>query len=250
MHRPILLQLDVPTYVEGTIVSIVTFLPKLVGAIIVLLIGWFVGLATARFVRAVADRIDLDRAVLETPIGRILGGTEQSVSRAFGTLAKWFVYAVAILAASNVLAIPLLSQWIATAVSYLPAFVAGLFVIVFGFVIADFIGDAIQRTRAATQTAYTAWFAAGARLFLYFTAIVIGLDTMGIDVEILLVFANAFAWGLAAAIAIGIGLALGWGGHHYVQDNIEGWMGRMSTASPQPRGSPQADGGESPSTED
>jgi hypothetical protein len=245
----VILQLDVPAFVEGTIASIIAFVPRLVGAIIVLLIGWFVGLAVARFVRAIADRVELDRAVLGTPLGRILGGTEQAVSRTFGTLAKWFVYAIAILAAANVLAISLLSEWIATAVSYLPAFIAGLIVIIFGFVIADFIGDAIQRTRAATQTAYTAWFATGTRLFLYFTAIVIGLDTMGVDIEILLVFANAFAWGLAAAIAIGVGLALGWGGHHYVQDNIEDWMGKASSATPPPQGSPQADGGESPSAD-
>lgn len=155
-----------------------------------LLIGWFVGLASARFVRTIADRIELDRAVLGRPLGRILGGTEQAISRAFGTLTKCFVYAVAILAASNVLAIDLLSEGIATAVSHLPAFVAGLVVIILGFVIADFIGDAIQRTRAATQTEYTTGFAAGTRLFLYFTAIVIGLDTMGVDIEILLVFAT------------------------------------------------------------
>ena len=75
-------------------------------------------LAVAKVVRAVADRVETDRMVLETPIGRLLGGTEAAVSNAFGTLAKWFVYALAILAAANVLAISLLSEWISTAVSY------------------------------------------------------------------------------------------------------------------------------------
>jgi MFS family permease len=238
------LQLRIPEFLEESIAEIVAFLPRLAGAIVILLIGWIVGLAVARLVGALADRVELDRMVLETPLGRIMGGTESAVSSAFGTIAKWFVYAVAILAAANVLAIPLLSEWIQTAVSYLPAFVAGLLVIVFGFVVADFIGDAIMRTRAATHTAYTSWFAAGTRMFLYFTAIVIGLDTMGIGVGILFVFAEAFAWGLAAAIAIGAGIALGWGGHTYVQDNIERWAGRASDATPEPRGTPQADGGQ------
>ncbi|MEA5389155.1 hypothetical protein VB779_20510 [Haloarculaceae archaeon H-GB11] len=141
------------------------------------------------------------------------------------------------------LAISLLSEWISTAVSYLPAFIAGLLVVVLGFVVADFIGDAIMRTRAATQTEYTSWFAKGTRMFLYFTAIVIGLDTMGVDVGILFVFANALAWGLAAAVAIGVGIAVGWGGHTYVQENIDGWMGRASTEAPTPSPTPQADGG-------
>ena len=238
-----LVQLDVPEYLEEAITEFVAFLPRLIGALLILLVGWIVGKAVAAFVNTLTDRAELDRMVLDTPLGKALGGTEKAVSRAFGTLAKWFVYGLAILAAANVLAIDLLSEWVATAVSYLPAFVAGLLVIVLGFVVADFIGDAIMRTRAATENAYTSWFATGTRMFLYFTAIVIGLDTMGIDVSILYVFANAIAWGLAAAIAIGAGIAFGWGAKGYVAENIDKWAGTASSATPRPRGSPQTDGG-------
>ena len=244
MTSPYVLQVNVPEFLQETIAEIVAFLPRLIAALVILLIGWILGIAAAQLVRKLADAVQLDRMVLETPLGRILGGTEHAVSKAFGTLAKWFVYALAILAAANVLAISLLSEWISTAVSYLPAFIAGILVILLGFIIADFIGDAIMRTRAATQTAYTSWFATGTRMFLYFTAVVIGLDTMGIDVGILYVFANAIAWGLAAAIAIGFGIAMGWGGHTYVEENIGRWMGRASSGTPAPRESPRVDGGE------
>ncbi|MFC7214673.1 hypothetical protein ACFQO4_11370 [Saliphagus sp. GCM10025334] len=225
-------QVTVPDWLQDPIAELVTFLPRLVGALVILFIGWIIGRLAGRVVMRIADGIELDRMVLETPLGRILGGTEQAVSRTFGKLAKWFVYALAILAAANALAIALLSEWISTAVSYLPAFVAGLLVIVFGFIVADFVGDMIERTRAATQTVYTSWFADGARVFLYFTAIVIGLGTMGIDVGILLVFARALAWGLAAAVAIGAGVAFGWGGKDYVAENIDGWMRRTNSMTP------------------
>ena len=229
-------QVQIPSFLEQTVADIVGFLPRLVAALVVLLIGWVIGKAVARVVARLTDAVELDKMVLETPLGRIMGGSQNAVSNAFGAIAKWFVYAIAILTAANVLAIPLLSQWIQTAVSYLPAFIAGLAIIVLGFVVADFIGDAITRTRAATQTEYTSWFATGTRMFLYFTAIVIGLDTMGVDVGILFVFANALAWGLAAAIAIGVGIAVGWGGHNYVADNIDSWLGSASASAPGPRG--------------
>ncbi|MFA9501353.1 hypothetical protein NP511_03785 [Natrinema thermotolerans] len=232
MIPPYPAQAQVPDWLQDPIAELVTFLPRLVGALIILAIGWVLGRVAAGVVRRLADGVELDRMVLETPLGRILGGTERAVSHAFGTLAKWFVYGLAILAAANALAIAMLSEWISTAVSYLPAFVAGLLVITFGFVVADFIGDAIERTRAATETAYTTWFATGARMFLYFTAIVIGLDTMGIDVGILYVFARALAWGLGAAIAIGAGVAFGWGGKDYVAENIDNWMNRTSQVTP------------------
>lgn len=227
-----LAQAQVPDWLQDPVAELLTFLPRLIGALIILAIGWVLGRVAAGIVRRLADGIELDRMVLETPLGRILGGTERAVSSAFGSLAKWFVYGLAILAAANALAIATLSEWISTAVSYLPAFIAGLLVITFGFVVADFIGDAIERTRAATETAYTNWFANGARMFLYFTAIVIGLDTMGIDVAILYVFARALAWGLGAALAIGAGVAFGWGGKDYVSENIGRWMTRTNEVTP------------------
>lgn len=223
---------QLPNWLQDPIAELVTFLPRLVGALIILFIGWIIGRFAARVVQRLADGIELDRMVLETPLGRMLGGTEQAVSRAFGSLAKWFVYALAILAAANALAITLLSEWISIAVAYLPAFIAGLLVIVLGFIVADFIGDIIERMQLATESAYTSWFANGARMFLYFTAIVIGLDTMGIDVAILYVFARALAWGLAAAVAIGVGVAFGWGGKDYVSENIDRWMGRTAAMAP------------------
>ena len=229
------LQVTVPEWLQNPVAEMVVFVPRLLAALVILLIGWVVGRIVFRLVARLADTVQLDRMVVETPLGRMLGGTEQAVSNAFGRLGAWFVYALAILAAANVLAIALLSQWISTAVTYLPAFVAGLLVIVLGFVVADFIGDAIERTRAATESAYTTVFASGVRMFLYFTAIVIGLDTMGIDVGILYVFAQAIAWGLAVAIAIGVGISFGLGGREYVSDNIARWMGQAKRETPSPR---------------
>lgn len=223
--------------VTDLINEFVAFLPNLLGALLILVVGWIVAVALGRLVATLADRVELDRAVLDTPLGDILGGTERAVSSAFGKITKWFVVAIAVLAAADVLQVSLLSEWIAVAVSYLPAFVAGLFIIIAGFVVADFIADAITRTRAATEVSYTDVFAGAVRVFLYFTVIVIGLSTMGIDVGILNTFARAFAWGLAAAVAIGVGIAVGWGGHDYVSANIDRWMGTARASASAATGS-------------
>ena len=92
--------------------------------------------------------------------------------------------------------------------------------IVLRFVVTDFIGDVIERTAAATRTAYTSWFATGTRVFLYFTAVAINFDTMGIDITLLNVVVQALAWGLAAAVALGVGIELGWEGKDYVSENM------------------------------
>ena len=220
----VVLQQVVPDFLEDPIADFVAFLPQLLGALVILAIGWVVGRAVARVITSLSERGNLDERVRDTPIGRVLGGARRGVSRSLGMLGAWFVYALAFLAAADTLAIPTLSNWIATAVSYLPAFIAGLLVIVLGFVVADFIGDVINRTQMAAQSAYGSWIADGTKMFLYFTAIVIGLDTMGVNVDLLYVFANAVAWGLAAALAIGVGIAVGWGSKDYVSQHIGQWV--------------------------
>jgi small-conductance mechanosensitive channel len=223
---------NLPGWLGNALSEIVAALPRLVGAIVILVIGWIVGAALGKVVSGVADRAGIDRRANDTPLGRMMGGSPDALSIFLGKVTAWFVYALAILAAANTLAIPILSEWIATAVSYLPAFIAGLLVIIGGFIVADFIGDAITRTRGATRSQYTEYFASGIRMFLYFTAIVIGLDTMGIDVEILYLFARAMAWGLAAGVALAVGIAFGWGGHDYVANHIDQWMGRARQSAP------------------
>ncbi len=218
--------MTVETALQDIVSTSAAFLPRIVGALLILILGWIIGRIVGRIVSVLTDRTPIDRLTLDTPIGDIMGGTEKDVNNAFGAIAKWFVYALAFLAAADVLAITLLSEWISMAVAYLPAFFGGLLLIVLGFIAADFIGDMIERTEAATRTGYTRYFADGVRIFLYFTVIVIGLDTMGVEVAFLYILAGAVALGTALAIALGAGIATGYGAKDYVADNIDDWMNR------------------------
>jgi small-conductance mechanosensitive channel len=236
-------QVTVPEFLQETVAGIVAFLPRLVGAILILLIGWVIGRVIGRVISGVADRTEADRLVMDTPLGGALGGTERAISRSLGRIGAFFVYALAVLAAADALAIQLLSQWIADAVSYLPAFIAGALIIVFGFVVADFFSDIVARTETVTDTSYTEMFADGLRVFLYFIVTVVGLGTMGVDVAILNTFAQAAAFGVAAGLALAIGIAFGLGGRDYVAANIGDWLpGRSPDSTSTPIGQP--DGGE------
>jgi small-conductance mechanosensitive channel len=219
-------QQDVEIAVREAINDAIAFLPDLVGAIIILIVGWIIGRVLGGVVERIAEAADVDRRIDGTALDRFLGRDRHAAANLLGNVTKWYVYLLTVLAAANVLAIETLSEWLNTAVSYLPAFIAGLLIIVVGFIIADFVADIVERTETVTDSAYTDVFADGMRVFLYFLVIVIGLDTMGVDVGILYIFANALAWGLAAAIALAVGISFGWGGKDYVANNIDRWTSR------------------------
>lgn len=244
------LQVQIPDYLQETSDGIVEFLPLALGALAILVVGWIVGRVVGGVARRLVDRSELDRLVMETPLGRALGGTERAISRTLGRVAAYFVYALALLTAADFLAIEILSEWLAEAVSYLPAFIAGALIILVGFVLADFLADVVAETESVTDTGYTDVFADGMRAFLYFVSIVVGLGTMGVDVQILNTFAQAAAWGVAAALALGIGIAVGLGARDYVAANVGDWLpGRPPESTPsRPLG--QTDGGEEPADDD
>jgi small-conductance mechanosensitive channel len=215
---------ELPQWLEEPVQSFIASIPNILSALTVLVIGYMAGKIAGSIVRNLTDRSGLDRRVRDTPLGRGMGNTKRGVSHGFGKITEWFVYALAILTAASLLDIAVLSEWISRAVTYIPAFIGGLLVIILGFILADFIGDMISRTEAATRTGYTRWFASGVRMFLYFMAIVIGLDTMGVDVTILYIFARALAWGTAIGLALALGIGFGWGAKDYIGENIERWM--------------------------
>lgn len=241
------LQIALGPSVDQAISEAVVFLPRLIGALVILLVGWIVGRLVARGLARLTDRLEIDRQVLRTPLGRMMGDTERAVSRTVGRIGAWFVYALAILAAADVLAVELLSEWIATAVSYLPALVAGGLIIVVGFVLADYLADVVARTETVTETGYTGYFADGLRAFLYFIAVVIGLDTIGVDLQILYLFAGAVAAGVAVGVALAVGIGFGWGSKDFVADHMGEWFGGATPAE----GAIEADGGtDDPAAED
>lgn len=200
------------------------FAPRVFGALVILLLGWIAGRIVGRIVFSSVRRTSLDELVHDSALGPLVADTEDGVARAFGLVSRWFIYGLTLLAAADILAIAVLSRWLSAAVGYLPSFIGGLLIILIGFVVSDFIGDLIQRTELTTHVPYTNLIANGVRILLYFIVTVIGLDTMGVNVSFLYLFAGAILAGLALATSIAAGLAFGLGGKGYVAENIDRWV--------------------------
>jgi small-conductance mechanosensitive channel len=200
------------------------FAPRVFGALVILLLGWIAGRIVGRIVFSAVRRTSLDDLVHHSALGPLVADTEHGVARAFDIVSRWFIYGLTLLAAADILAITVLSRWLSAAVGYLPSFIGGLLIILIGFLVSDFVGDLIHRTELTTHVPYTNLIANGVRMLLYFIVTVIGLDTMGVNVSFLYLFAGAILAGLALATSIGVGLAFGLGGRDYVAENIDQWI--------------------------
>jgi len=197
--------------INEAISDTVAFLPRLAAAIIILIIVWILGRWIGKIVSRVLDKAGLDDALRKTIVGKTIEAGGVSLVHYFDLITRWFIYLIGIMASVNVLGIAALSAFVEKVVTYLPSLVAGIAVLVVGFIAADFIGDLIRKTGVTAGVSYIGIFSAAIKIFLYFIIITMALDQMRINTAILHTFATALAWGIAIAIGIGLGIGFGFG---------------------------------------
>ena len=185
----------------GTLTSnAVAFIPNLVGAVILLIIGLVVGKIVGRVVHEVLERVKLDYYVSETHKPTV------SLSHLFSIIARWWIYLAFITAALSreVLGITALSVWISEINAFIPRIIGAAIIFVVGFVLAEYIKGHLKKTKSL-------WAAVVGKVlffFIIYVSIALALPILGITAtlvnNILLVIIGSV--GLGVAIALGLGL--------------------------------------------
>jgi len=122
------------------------WLPRLVGAIVVLLVGW--GIAslleglTHRGLRAIHFDRWMTRAGVDHAIAR--SGMRLEPSGIVATLVKWAVFLVAILVAADAMGLPQVTAALNSLVGYIPNVIAAVLILTFGAVLANFAGNLVK----------------------------------------------------------------------------------------------------------
>jgi len=186
------------TILSGLVDSTVAFLPNLVGAIILLVIGLIIGKIIGRVVKEILERVNLDYYVTESKKPAF------SLTNIFALIARWWIYVAFIAAAVDVLGITALQMWMSDILRFIPNVVGAASVVVVGYVLAEYIRGHLKRT----QQLYASVVGKILFFFIIYVAIAIALPILGISAtlvnNILLVIIGSV--GLGVAIALGLGL--------------------------------------------
>ena len=194
---------------------VVSHVPNLLAAIVLLLAGW----AVARLMRLATQRAVL---LLELLLARLAGpsGAERlKVGRSaavLGTVVFWIVLLFFVAASTQVLGLQTFTDWLARLLDHLPTLVAGLLIIVAGYILAGFVADLVNATAtrlASAQRVALARLAQGATLV---AAILVGADQIGIKITFLAILAAI----VASAVVGGVTLAASLGARAYIANLI------------------------------
>ncbi|MDP2651898.1 MAG: hypothetical protein Q8O94_02060, partial [bacterium] len=134
--------------------GLVAFIPSLVVAIVIFIVGWLVGVGLGRVVAQIIGALRVDQALRATGIERLLSraGFELSSGKFLGFLVKWFFIIVFLVASLDVLNLKTVNLFISDVVlGYLPQVIVAVLILL----VAAVIAEAAERVVAGSAKAAT-----------------------------------------------------------------------------------------------
>lgn len=192
--------------VQNGLNRIFEFLPQLLGALVVLLIGYFVAKAVAALVKRVLSQIGFDRALSSSPAGGMLNRMMSNAPSAFvGAVTFWLLWLGAISLAVTVLSIDALTNFVGAIYAYLPNVLAAVLIFLVASAVSAGATALVQRVMGGPTARLLSVVVPA---FTMSIAVFMILDQLGIAENIVSITYTA----IMAALALGLGLAFGLGG--------------------------------------
>src|ERR671910_645393 len=195
------------------------FVPQLIGAIVILIVGYFVAkilqAVVARVLKAVGFDGWMERGGIKQFFDR--AQTNQTPATIIGTLVFWLVFIIAITMAADALGIRQVSAVLAQLIAYIPSIIAAILILVLAALLANFLAGLVRGATGSDLLASIARYA----IIVY--AAFAALTELGIAVQLT---APTFLIVLGA-VALAAAIAFGWGGRDVAKDIIERYYDRQ-----------------------
>ncbi|MFH1256185.1 MAG: hypothetical protein V1494_02735 [Candidatus Diapherotrites archaeon] len=184
--------------------SFVNVIPGLIAAIILVLIGYIIGLVLKRITVKILEYAQLDKWIEDRKLHGAIGSIK--LSNLLGSLVKWWTVALFLAQALWFINLGVLSDFVRILATYIPMLAAAILFIVLGLLAGKYLRNKID----ATEYRFKKTIGTIVEIVIAYIAIVIGLDYIGFRTEILLdAFRIGFtAFVLVVAVVLGITFAL------------------------------------------
>ena len=209
--------------IGGAMAMFFSIIPRLVGFLLILIIGWFIafliGKAVAALLHAVRFNTLADRAGISGFAKQM--GVNQDASQFMASVIKWFIHLIVLVVAFDELGLLAVSAVLTQFLLWLPNLVVALVVVVLGGLAAEAVYGLARGAAVEADFARPELVAKIAKAAVWIFTIVIAINQIGIAVTLI----NTLFMGLVAALALALGLAFGMGGKDTAARIVSKWYG-------------------------
>jgi hypothetical protein len=200
--------------------GIVAFLPNVVVAIIIFVIGWLIGAALGKIVDQVVKSIKLDQGLKQTGLNMAVerAGFTLDSGAFLGALVKWFFIIVFLVASLQVLGLTQVNAFLQTVVlAYLPQVIVAALMILIGAVVAEVAKDIVSGAAKAAGIHGAGFAGSVAKWAVWIFTILAALAQL----QVATAFVQTLFTGIVIAVSLAVGLAFGLGGQEAAARAIE-----------------------------
>ena len=199
---------DISDSLQRGLDDLVAFLPRLLGFLIILFIGWLIARAVKLLLVKALQGVGLDRALSQSAAGPYVARVTPDArpSEIIGLIAFWFLFLGAIAIAVSQLGIDALDNFVQSIAAYLPNVVAAILIFVVAGAVAAAVSNLVARTLGGTATGKIV--ATAAPVLIMGIATFMILDELNIAPDIVEITYIA----LLGSVALGMAIAFGLGG--------------------------------------
>ena len=208
-------------------------IPRILGFIIIVAIGWFVSSILARAVMGLLKAIRFDELMQKSGLADFMNkmGTGTDSAGIIAGLVKWLVRIMVLLVAFDVLGLPAVSDVMRQLLLWLPNLVVAIFVLFVGGIAARALGNIVRAATAEAGFTNPETLANVTRTTVWAFAIVVAINQLGIATNLL----NTLFTGFVGALAVALGLAFGLGGRDLATRTLENWYDQAQEGKPRRR---------------
>jgi len=191
--------------------GLVAFIPNLVVAIVIFIVGWLVGAGLGRVVAQIVGALRVDQALKSTGLERLLSraGLELNSGKFVGMLVKWFFIIVFLVASLDVLHLSTVNLFISDVVlGYLPQVIVAVLILLVAAVVAEAAESVVVGSAKAASLRAAGFIGKVTRYAIWIFAILAALTQLNVAAGLI----QTLFQGIVIAAALGIGLAFGLGG--------------------------------------
>jgi hypothetical protein len=198
----------------------VDFLPNLLGAILILLVGLIIAKLLEKATDAILERLHFDQALDRGGVNRALArtGTKLDPSSLVARLVFWIVALTTIVLATNALGLTAVSAMLYSLIAYIPNVIVAVLILIIGMVLGEFVKDVLAASMGGVSGFSVIGKAAKAAIVVL--AVFMALDQLQVADDIV---RTAFTLTLGA-IALAAALAFGLGCRDLAGEHMRRWV--------------------------
>lgn len=201
--------IDLIGILTNLIYQFASIIPNFIGAVFVLIVGFFVAKLFFRLLKKIFEKSGVDKLVDKLQEIDLIANSrfELKISVVLAKLTYYIIVIFALMVATEILGMPAVSQLMVDIIGYLPNLITAGIVLIVGTIFANFIKGLVQTSTASLGIPSGKFIANFVFYFLFIAVVMSALGQAKVNTEFLKSNLTVIVGGAVLAFSIGYGFA-------------------------------------------